>query len=107
MTLKDDGAEKEFTIKQDALLTDGDAVGLQNQCYLGVYMIDKPSTEQNTYYIGSPIFDDHYISFSLDPYAQDMDAEHLMVALGQVCKTANLGDVVFNDKYVDYNSELQ
>lgn len=100
--LRDDTQEKVLSLGADELLIDAVAIGKPGQCYLGVYMIDKPSSVQNIFYFGSPFMEKYYVSFSLEPYNQDQDSNHLLVGMGPVCKTANLGDVVFNPNYEDY-----
>jgi hypothetical protein len=40
----------------------------------------------------------------MDPYVKDPDSNHLLVGMGPICTTANLGDVVFNENYEDHNS---
>ena len=40
----------------------------------------------------------------MDPYVKDPNSNHLLVGMGPICTTANLGDVVFNENYEDHNS---
>ena len=56
---------------KDELLLDAAAIGKPGQCYLGIYMINKDSNEQNTYYFGTPFFEKYYVSFSMQPYVND------------------------------------
>lgn len=82
------------------MLLDATAIGLENQCYLGIYKVENKSTSNNVYYFGSPFFEQYYVSFSLEGYDNfDADNQFLNVAMGPICTTANLGDVVFNKDY--------
>lgn len=91
-----------MSLGKDELLLDAAAIGMAGQCYLGIYKIDKPSTEQHIYYFGTPFFEKYYTSFSMEPFVNDQ-SDHLLVAMGPACKTANLGDVVWNEDYEDFN----
>ena len=47
----------------------------------------------------------YYASFSLEPYEKDPTTPYLLVGMGPICKSANLGDVIFNDKYDEYQDD--
>lgn len=94
-----------MSIKRENLLLEGGVTGLENTCFVGVYKLPTTSIQANTYYFGSPFFHDYYVSFSLESYERNF-GDYLQVGIGPICKTAHLGDMVYNTNYDHYNSNL-
>lgn len=78
---------------------------MDGQCFVGVWKLPDNSATNNIYYFGTPFLEQYYTSFSLAPYETDpTSVNYLYVGIGQICPTANLGDIVFNQKYDKYNA---
>lgn len=85
-------------------MLDAAAIGKPNECYLGIYKIGIKSTVQDIYFFGTPFLEKYYTSFSMEPHVKDENSDHLLVAMGPACQTANLGDVVYNKNYEGFNA---
>lgn len=86
-------------------MLDGGVTGLEDTCFVGVYQLPTTSSQSNIYYFGSPFFHEYYVSFSLESWERNF-GDYLQVGIGPICKTAHLGDIVYNKDYAHYNPNL-
>ena len=85
---------------------DGGVTGLEDFCFVGVYRLPTKSSESNIYYFGSPFFHEYYVSLSLESIERNF-GDYLQVGIGPICKTAHLGDIVYNKNYEHFNSKME
>lgn len=104
ITIKDEENSKDIFIKKENMLIDGRVIGLDNQCFLGVFSYPITYPQQNYYYFGSPFLLQHYVSFSMEPWING-EGDYLKVGLGPICETANLGEMQYDPKYSDYDPQ--
>lgn len=83
-------------------MVDGAFAGEPGKCFIAVYTLPWASTVNNAYYFGAPFFHDYYVSFSMESY-YNSKAEYLQMAVGPICKTAHLGDIIYNKDYKYYD----